>query len=198
MIEFLLTKEAIAGIGVILSLIGYTAYVYSIFKGTTRPHPFSWFIWGVLTAIGFFAQIADDAGPGAWITGVSALITFIIAIIGYIKRADIVITRADWITFVATIAAIPLWLITNTPLYSLILITVIDAVAYYPTFAKTWHRPDQELPLHIVLATIKFVISLFALTNYSIITVLYPLSLVIMNLAFLIVLYGRRWSLKNA
>ena len=191
-------KEILAIIGIILTLIGYSAYIYSIFKGETRPHPFSWFIWGVLTAIGFFAQIADNAGPGAWITGVSALITFFIAVIGYLKRADIVITRSDWITFVSAIAAIPLWLITETPLYSVILITTIDAIAFYPTFAKTWHRPDQELPIQTIMASLKFIISLFALNHYSIITVLYPLSLIIMNGVFLILLYGRRWSLKNA
>lgn len=190
-------KEILAGMGVLLTLIGYSAYIYSIFKGETRPHPFSWFIWGLLTAIGFFAQIADNAGPGAWITGVSALITFFIALLGYLKRADIMITRADWVTFIAALAAIPLWLLMETPLYSVILITVIDAVAFYPTFYKTWHKPNQELPFQTVVATLKFIISLFALTNYSIITVLYPLSLVIMNMAFLILLYYRRGVLKK-
>lgn len=191
-------KEIFAGIGLLFTVIGYSAYIYSIFKGETRPHPFSWFIWGLLTAIGFFAQIADDAGPGAWITGLSAAATFFIAGLGYIKRHDIVITRTDWITFFAALAAIPLWLITETSLYSVILITVIDVVAYYPTYYKTWRRPEQELPLHVILATLKFTFSLFALDNYSVITVLYPLSLVIMNAIFVVLLYYRRWVLKNA
>lgn len=191
-------KEIIASIGVLLTLIGYSAYIYSIFKGETRPHPFSWTIWGILTSIGFFAQIADNAGPGAWITGLSAAATFFVAFLGYWKKSDITITRTDLITFFASIAAIPLWLITDTPLYSVILITIIDAIAYYPTFYKTWYRPDQELPLHVILATVKFIIGIIALNNYSVITVLYPLSLVVMNSTFLILLYGRRWSLKNA
>ena len=152
----------------------------------------------MLTAIGFFAQLSDNAGPGAWITGISAAFTFFIAIIGYIKRSEITITRTDTITFVAALTSIPLWLVTDTPLYSVILITIIDAIAFYPTFAKTWHRPDQELPFQTIMAALKFILSLFALNNYTIITVLYPLSLVIMNTGFLIVLYGRRWALKNA
>ncbi len=194
----MIEKEVLTTIGLIITFIGYSAYIYSIFKGETRPHPFSWIIWGLLTTIGFFAQVADNAGPAAYITGVSAAFTFFIAIIGYYKRADIVITRADWITFVFAILAIPLWLVTDTPLYSVILITVIDAIAYYATFAKTWHRPNQELPLLTIAATVKFSLQLFALHNYSVITVLYTLSLVIMNLAFLGVLYGRRWVLgKN-
>ena len=190
-------KEILAGIGVVLSLIGYGAYIYSIYRGETRPHPFSWFIWGLLTAIGFFAQIADNAGPGAWITGVSALVTFFIAAIGYLKRADIVITRTDWITFLAAIAAIPLWLLTETPLYSVILITTIDSIAFYPTFHKSWYQPNQELVFEYILAALKYSLSIFALSNYSIITTLYPLSLVVMNILFIGMVYYRRKSLKH-
>ena len=36
-------KEILAGIGILITLIGYAAYIYSIFKGDTRPHPFSCF-----------------------------------------------------------------------------------------------------------------------------------------------------------
>lgn len=185
-------KEIIAAIAVVLTLIGYGTYIYSIFKGDTRPHPFSWLIWGILTAIGFFAQIADHAGPGAWVTGVSALITLFIAALGYLKRHDIVITRADWITFIAALAAIPLWLITETPLYSVILITVIDTIAFYPTFYKSWHKPNQELVFEYILAVLKYSLSIWALTHYSTITTLYPLSLVIMNVLFIGMVYYKR------
>ena len=191
-------KEIIAIIGVILTVIGYSAYIYSIFKGETRPHPFSWFIWGILTAIGFFAQIDDHAGPGASITGVSAVITFFIAAMGYYKRADITITRTDWILFIATMMAIPLWLITETPLYSVMLITVIDSIAFYPTFYKSWYKPNQELVFEYILAALKYGLSIMALNHYSITTSLYPLSLVLMNVLFIGMVYYRRRSLKNA
>jgi len=48
---------------------------------------------------------------------------------------------ADWYFFLAALAAIPLWLLTRTPLYSVVVVTVIDALAYVPTFRKSWHRP---------------------------------------------------------
>ena len=194
----MIEKELFAIIGLALTLIGYSAYIYSIFKGETRPHPFSWFVWGILTAIGFLAQISDNAGPGAWVTGLSAVITFYIAYLGYMKRQDIEITRNDWVIFVSTISAIPLWFFTETPLYSVILITVIDAGAFYPTFRKTWFRPEQELAFEHLMAALKFTFAIFALNNYSVITVLYPLSLIIMNVAFLIMQYYRKRALKNA
>lgn len=190
-------KEIITAIGVLLTFAGYYAYIYSIFKGETRPHPFSWAIWGLLTAIGFSAQISDGAGLGAYILGLSAIFNFSIAIIGVVKRADIKITRSDFIIFLLSLFAIPLWIVTETPLWSVILISVIDAVAYYPTFYKTWHNPNQELPFQVIASTLKFILSLFALNHYSFITVLYTLSLIVMNLIFIIILYYRRWVIKN-
>ena len=193
--DIIFTKEIIGVIGIIVTLIGYAAYIASIYKGNTTPHPFSWFIWATLTAIGFIAQISDDAGFGAYITGLSALLSF--SIIAYIKREKIVITRNDWITFWAALAAIPLWVVTQTPLWSVILITAIDALGFYPTFYKTWFKPYEELGFQYALAAIKFVFGIYALSNFTIITVLYPLSLVIMNGLFLMMMYYRRMQIPK-
>lgn len=193
----MMEKEILAGIGILITLIGYAAYIYSIFKGNTRPHPFSWFVFANLTAIGFFAQLSDGGGIGTYITGLSALISYVVMVIGYLKRNEIVITKGDWIAFISCLMAIPLWLITENALWSVILITTIDAVAYYPTFRKTWFEPYSELPFHYIIAGSKFVFGLFALENISTITVLYPLSLVITNFVFLAMLYYRRRVIKN-
>ncbi len=191
-------KEVLAYIGVFITIIGYIAYITSIFKNNTKPHPFSWIIWASLTTIAFFAQVSDGAGAGAWVTGTTAFVSFIIVILAYIKNSKQEITKGDWITFVAGMAAIPLWIITQTPLWSIILITVIDNIGFYPTMRKTWVKPHDELAFHYWIAGSKFILSIYALSVFSVITVLYPLSLIISNFAFLILLYYRRWRLKNA
>ena len=190
-------KEILAGIGIVITLIGYAAYIASILRGNTKPHPFSWMIWASLTAIAFFAQLSDGAGAGAWITGTTALISFIIVILAYLKNGKQQITKSDWIVFLAGLTAIPLWIITQTPLWSVILITVIDNSGFYSTVRKSWIKPFEELPFHYFTAGAKFILSLLALENFTIITVLYPLSLVISNFLFLAMLYYRRWMLKN-
>ena len=194
----MMEKEILALFGIAITIIGYAAYISSVFKGKTKPHPFSWIIWATLTAIAFFAQVSDNAGPGAWITATTALISFAIVILAYVKNSNQEITKSDWITFLAGLSAIPLWIITQTPLWSVILITLIDALGFYPTFRKTWFKPSEELPLHYIIAGLKFILALYALENFTMITALYPLSLVIMNFAFLILLYYRRKVLKHA
>ena len=191
-------KEIFTAIGIAFMAVSYGVYIISIFKGETRPHPFSWFIWGLLTAIGFFAQISDGAGVGAIITFSSAVISFIIAVIGYIKRENIIISKTDKWAFGFSLLAIPLWLITDTPLWSVILITIIDTTGFYPTYRKSWFAPQQESALSFSLGGFKHIFTVLALENYSVITALFPLSLVIMNFSFIAMLYYRRWSVKNA
>lgn len=190
-------KEIFTAIGIVFLAISYGTYLVSIFKGKTRPHPFSWFIWALLTGIAFFAQIADGAGIGATITALSAIISLFIAGIGYVKRKNIVISQSDKWVFVLALLSIPLWLVTDTPLWSVILITVIDAAGFYPTFRKSWFSPEQEFSFSYSMGGMKHLLTLFALENYSIITALYPFSLVIMSFSFIGLLYYRRWRLSH-
>ena len=190
-------KEIFTIIGLIFMSISYGVYVFTIFKGNTRPHPFSWFIWGLLTAIGFFAQVSDGAGIGASITALSAIISFLIAGIGYIKRENITISRSDKWAFVLSLLAIPLWIITETPLWSVIVITIIDSAGFYPTFRKTWFAPEQESALSFILGGFKHLFTILALENYSIITTLFPISLVFMNYGFVLMLFYRKRFIKN-
>lgn len=192
----MIEKDIFAFIGIAITLVGYAAYITSIFRGNTKPHPFSWIIWATLTAIAFFAQISDEAGPGAWVTATTAVISYLIVVLAYLKRHDQTITRSDWITFLAAIFAIPLWFITDTPLWSVIWITIIDGLGFYPTFRKTWAKPSDELPFHYGVAGLKFIFALFSLENFTLITALYPFSLVIMNFTFIAMLYWRRFQLR--
>jgi len=194
----LMQKEVLTAIGLLFMATSYIIYVYSIFKGETRPHPFSWFIWGLLTLIGYVAQISDGGGVGAIITLASAVISFAIAGIGYVKRENIVISKSDKWAFVLSLLAIPLWLITDTPLYSVILITLIDGAGFYPTFRKSWHAPEQESVSSFALGGFKHFFTILALENISLITALFPFSLVLTNFSLIALIYVRKAALRKA
>jgi hypothetical protein len=93
--------------------------------------------------------------------------------------------------------AIVIWYITDNALYSVLLITLVDALWFYPTFRKSYYRPFQETLSTYLLSGTKFIFSIIALTNYTLITYLYPLSLVIMNFVFVIMLLIRRKKLSK-
>lgn len=184
-------REILGALATLIALISYVPYLITIFKGTTRPHGFSWIVFGLLTVIGFAAQVYGGAGAGAWVMGFSAAICFIIAGLAVFK-GTFDPTRSDWITFIAALAAIPLWLATDNPLYAVILITLIDALAFYPTFRKAYHYPHEELVFTFFLSGLKFVLSLFALDTVSLVTVVYPASLIFMNWLFIAMVVYRR------
>jgi len=76
----------------------------------------------------FFAQLSDKAGAGSWATGLSAAFCLDIGILA-LFRGEKHITRGDWIAFLTTFLAIPLWVVTSDLLWSVLLVTGIDAIA---------------------------------------------------------------------
>jgi len=186
-----ITPEILGWFSLLISVVGYIPYFITILSGKTKPHAFSWLIWAILMTIAFFAQDAGGAGSGAWATGFSAVVAFIIVAFALFK-GEKQITRSDWITFIAALSAIPIWYVTKDPLYSVILITVIDALGFYPTFRKSWNKPQEELPLPWGLNSFKFLVALFALECFNWTTALYPASLVLMNGTFFVMIIWRK------
>lgn len=178
-------------------LTSYGIYLYSIYKGKTKPHPFSWFIWGSLTVIIFFAQLSDNGGIGIIITALSGIISLGIAAFSFFLKNNITISKSDKIIFILSLCSIPLWLITETPLWSVILVTLINMGGFYPTYRKSWSNPEQESCLSYAIGAIKHVFTLLALENISIITALSPASVVIITSGLILLILIRRWELKN-
>lgn len=184
-------KIILASIAIVMTLVGYFFYFRDIFAGKTKPHAYSWLVWALLTAIAFAGQLHDNGGAGAWVTGVTAAISFIIFFLA-IKRGEKNVTRSDKINLAAALLAIVPWLLIGDPLFSVILITIIDFLGFLPTIRKSWHKPHEETLIHYVLAGLKFVLAILALDNYTLTTWLYPASLVAANLFFVIMLVTRR------
>lgn len=190
-------QEILGGLAVALGLFGYVFYVRGILQGKVKPHAFSWFVWGLLTAIAFVAQITEGGGAGAWVTGVTALCSFGFAAVGLGASSRVFITKNDWIFFISALLTIPIWYFAGNPLWSVIIITLVDAVAFAPTFRKAFSHPETENGWTYTLSGLKFVISLFALESFTWTTALYPISLVIANLAFVLMLVWRKQAMAS-
>ena len=189
-------KDIIAAVTLLIALLSYVPYVVSICRGKTKPHAFSWIIWAVVTAIIFVAQWIDGGGSGAWVTGFSAACLTLIALLS-LWRGEMSRTRSNWIVFGGALAAIPLWLLTKDPVWSVCLVTAIDAAAYIPTLRKSWHKPYEEMVYKSALTGVKHAGTLLALQNLSIVTVIYPLVSLIMEVILVVMLLARRWAVSR-
>lgn len=176
----MMQKEIFGALAVATIIVSRGAYFRSIMQGRTRPHAFSWFIWGVISSIGFAAQVAKGAGAASWVRGFGACTCFLLVALCW-KRGEKHITRADWVTLCVALCAIPLWVITQTPVWSVILVCIIDTSGYLPTVRKAWHKPEQETHVGYILSSLGAFLSLLAIDNYNLSTWLYPLVLVFSN-----------------
>lgn len=179
-----------------IALFGYIPYFRDILANRTKPHAFSWLVWGTLTAISFFGQLAGGAGPGAWVMGFTAVVCFMIFFFGLVKGNKNIVT-ADWISFAGAGIAMILWVVTQGPLLSVVLVTITDALGFVPTFRKSYAKPHEETLVTYALSGFKMIIAFFALENISVVTALYPAYLIFANFAFVAMLLVRRNQLGH-
>lgn len=191
-------NQILGGIASALAIGGSIPYIISMLKGQTRPHIFSWLLWGVFNAMGGVAQLMDGGGPGAWVNLISAALCWIITIMGLLQKGERDIVRSDWIAFIGAVVAIVPWVLTKDPLLSVIIITVIDMLAFYPTFRKGWYKPHEETIVFYGISATKHILGIAALANYSVTTVLFSASLVLTNSAFIAMIAYRRHKMRAA
>lgn len=187
----------VAVVGVVITLYSYVDYYRGIFAGHFRPHGFSWFVWGMLTATGTAAQIWGGGGWGASIMALTSAACFGIAFLS-LRHGEKNIMSSDWVAFAGGLLAIPLWVITQSPLWSVVILAVADAVGYWPSIRKTWHDPEREGVAVFALASVKQTLALLAMDDLNIITGFYPGVLVFVNGAFVTLILWRRAILKRA
>lgn len=183
-------------ISVALALVSLVPYIWVTLKGTNKPHLFTWIIWTLLTGIAFALQYTEGAGAGAWSGFITTFLCLFITILA-IKFGEKNITRSDWVVFIAALAAIPLWLMTDNALLAVIWVSVIDSIGYFPTLRKSWHKPYEEMLLHPIVAGLKHVTILLAVETVGPSTIVYSLSMVVMNSVLVGLLIGRRLMLEN-
>ncbi len=185
-------KEILSTAAIVLTFVAFYPYLRGIIQGAIKPHLFSWIIWGTTTFVVFLAQIEADAGVGAWPIGVSGSITIFIALLAYLKRADVAITKTDWLFFLAAISSLPLWYLTSDPMWAVIVLTVVDLLGFGPTVRKANADPHSESLLFFALFGTRNTIVVMALEHYSVATILFPAAIAIASILLVVLIMYRR------
>jgi len=186
-----LTKEIFGAAAVVLAIVNYLPYLIGSLTGKSTPHVFTWSLWFLLTSVAFFAQFTSGGGIGSWATGITAFIILLIAISSLRSGFDY-IRPFDWFTLVGALGAILVWIITNDPLWSVILVSIIHSLCFLPTFRKGYARPTRESSSAFILTILKYTCSIIALAEYSVATVLFPATVTTTSLLFVLMLYYRK------
>jgi hypothetical protein len=183
-------------LAVVIGLIGYVPYFRTIFNGKTKPHAFTWLVWSIMTTIAFGGQLVGRGGAGSWVTGSTVFISFTIFALA-LGKGEKDFPLVDWLCLGGCMIGLVLWAITGDPLTAIILITVIDVLAFAPTFRKSYSKPDSEPVFTYALSVLKLLISLLALHHLSMLTVLYPASLALTSGLFVVMVLAQRKRLAQ-
>lgn len=188
-------KTILGIIAIVIGFLAYLPYILDVVRGTTKPHIFSWIVWGLLETIAFFAQIKGGGGAGTWVTGFSAVMVLLVMVMAF-RSSDKEIKTLDVICFIGAIVGIVLWRLTGNPLTAVILVSLADALGFVPTFRKSYRRPYEETLTEYGLSSLKWIVGIFALQSLTLTTALYPASLIFTNTLFVIMSVIRRKQLS--
>jgi uncharacterized protein with PQ loop repeat len=189
-------KEVIGAIAVVLTFAAYIPYYRDILKGKTRPHIYSWSLWGLLTILLVALQIKGGAGPATWVTAAAGLLCVGVVVLS-LKNGKRDITTSDTIVAILSLLAIGFWLIADQPLVSMILATLADLLAFIPTVRKSYRDPYSEtLSLYITNA-LRFCLALLAVEHYSYLSSSWIVAWIISNALLAILLAVRRRQLAK-
>lgn len=184
-------KDIFGILGVALVMASMAPYGVAMWRKTVRPHAFSWIIWGTINTVVCAAQVVSGAGAGAWTSASAAVFNFAIGLYA-LKYGEKNITHADWAVFLCALAAVPLWVLTQNPVYAVMLLSLIDMMGFIPTVRKSWDAPHNEVLATFSIGAVGFAFALFAIDDFSFVNYCYPVTVLALNVVFTAVLLHRR------
>ncbi len=175
----------------IFAIYCFIPYIRDIFKKKTTPHMYSWFLWGLLQIIGAVAIVIKGGGYGAVELSVGSIFCFYIFSLSF-KYGTKNITRLDTICLFLAIFTILIWILTKDPLHAILLISIIDFIAFVPTYRKGFKEPYSETVSNYFISALASSFAILALSVYSFTNVFYLATLVFTNVVFAFLLLYRR------
>lgn len=173
-------KETVALIASLLAIVGNVPYLSDIVRKKVQPHPYTWFVWSIVSCIIFFGQLAKGAGVGAIPTAASEIFTIIIFFFS-LKYGFKKIRHLDTFFLIVALLGIIPWILTKDPTISVIIAVSIDFIAFLPTIRKTWIHPKTETPVLYSMNVCRHILMLFSLQAYNIATTLHSIVMITTN-----------------
>jgi hypothetical protein len=184
-------NELFGILSIVITAFAYAYYIRGVLRKQFIPHPFSWFVWFILVAVGFYGQVVGNGGPGSWGTGFASVMCLLIFLLSW-RRYPIQFSLMDWGSLFGAGMAIVLWVVTNNPVWSIILVTITDLIGFIPTYIKVYYEPTKDSPIFYFLVGLAFLVGCFGLIEYNTLTLLYPIGTIVANMGLIVLIWYRK------
>lgn len=193
------TGIGIAVVTLLIALVSYSVYIRDVLARKTRPHGLTWAIWAALNGFIFYQQVMFGAGPGAWVTGAAAVANIIIFILSF-KFGEKNVTLFDWVCLLLVGIFFSIWIARADVTLAVLMAITIFIIGLLPTVRKVYLGKSNETIITFFLNSLKFLLALFALQSFTVVTAAYPVTLFIVNFLFalyLVYLWQKRQPLTK-
>lgn len=173
----------------IINLAGTGSYALDTFRGRTKPNRVTWFLWGFIPLIIFFAQMSQDVGLSlvyTFIIAAGPLLVFSASFLN--KQAYWKIGRFDIICGATAVLALILWLVSGDGMTAIVLSLLADFMAALPTIVKAYRFPETETPTAYFAGIISSVLTLLTISNWNFATYILPLYILVMCAVFYVLI----------
>lgn len=188
-------QSVFGALGVVVGIIGFAFYYVSIFRGSTKPHVFTWFTYVLVDGEVFVAQVIKGAGPGAWVVGLGVAACLGVSILSF-WWGEKHITKSDWLVFAGALLGALLWILTSDPLVAVVISSIINILAVIPTIRKSYMHPKEESVSVWSLDILRYLLGLAALASFNLTTALFPAVCVIGNAVLVGTILLRREQMR--
>lgn len=135
-----------AVIASVVSFLAHPIYIFSIIRGKTIPHPFTWIASVVLSGITLHMFFCSGGGwSGLMLIGdfIGFLVISILSIV-YWEKSRRKFSISDTIIFIGALMSIGVYLYFDNSVYGLIAALIAEVLAIIPTIKKAYENPDEE------------------------------------------------------
>lgn len=173
-------KELFAIIASVFAIIGNISYFRDVLSKRIKPHPYTWFVWTIVSGVTFFGQLVKGAGIGVLPTGIAELFTVLIFLFSLRYGFKQVTKRDTYYLFFALSGLIP-WILFKDPTISIIIVVTIDIIAFIPTLEKTKRNPHTETSTLYFMNVARHILTLFSLRTYNVATTIHSVAMIVLN-----------------
>lgn len=169
MFENILQFNFINYLIIILGVIGFIRYVYSVVKGKTYSSFASWFVFSLELFAIFFSSYKLGARDTLFLILMYAVMNLVHSILA-LKYGDgqFKLSRFDKILLFISILGIVLWMLTSNPWYCFVLNVGIDLLGYVILLNKLRKHPNSEDAIAWLIAGITYALNLVLIKNWVI------------------------------
>ena len=186
-------------LSVIISLSGAYAYIRDMLRGKSKPNLITWGLWFIAPLIATGAALSAHADY--WVTvrtftsGFGPLLIFGTAF--FIPKSYWKLHPLDFICGALSVIALTVWLLANSPIIAILLVTISDLLATIPTLIKAWKYPETETSYTYVVGIFTATIIIPAIPTWTIENAAFQVYLMIANTTLCFVVLRKYLLRKN-